>query len=152
MLRLYYSIFSISYDSLKKYYSTYKIEEWDYERKKINKKINKKIFDFLSIRTNRRKTRDQFFLDYINYFVCQHISSRNKFYRYGISKLEFILYSFVQKYITTCRLLASTLKSFSITYELRYLMKIKDCTLCIGFPEHAFNYSKKHYLELKYGI
>ena len=144
MFRLYYLIFSISYYSLKKYYSICRIEEWDFERKKINAKINKVILDFLSRRKNKSKTSDQFFLDYLNFFVCQHISSRKKFYKNQTSKYEFIFYSFVNKYITASRLLASSFKNFLITYKLEDFIKIKDCTLCIGFPEHAFNYSKDY--------
>lgn len=144
MIKLYHSIFSVSYYSLKKYYSVSKIEEWDAERKKVNVKINQLILNFLSNRINKNRTKDQFFLDYINYFICQHISSRNKFYSYGISKSRFIFYSFIDKYLFTCRLIVSNLKNFLTGYKLGDISKLEDCTICIGFPEHAFNYSKDY--------
>ena len=95
MFNLYYSIFSVSYDSLKLYHSITEIDKWDNERKSINSKINYIIFDFLSKRSRRKKINDQFFLDYVNFFLCQHISNRNNLYKKGASKLTFIFFEII---------------------------------------------------------
>ena len=144
MFRLYYSIFSISYDSLRLYHSINEIDKWNHERILINSKINNIILSFLSKRTKRKKINDQFFLDYINFFLCHHISNRKKYYNEKVSKFTFIFLSFIDKYLISFRLILSSIKNYVLNYNLDNIAKISDCTVCIGFPEHAFSYSNEY--------
>jgi hypothetical protein len=144
MTRLYYNIFSISYDSLKIYNSIDDIEKWDEQRKNFNFQINDLIFKFISKKNKNNSSDDQFSLDYINFFLSHHVATRIKYFNNRASKFIFIFFSFISRYILTIRLFMSILKKYVFDYKLDNLTKLKDCTLCIGFPKHSFNYSNQY--------
>lgn len=145
MINLFYKIFSLSFNSFGEYNNSInEILKWESNRRKITFSLNNIIFNFIKKKRKRRKSNDQFILDYINFFIHYHLSNRYKLLNKGVSKSKFVFSSFFKFYFFAFKTLLSSIKIYAFDFELNKIPNIKKCTICIGFPKHSFNYSKKY--------
>ena len=144
MIKLYFKLFSISYDSLATYYFDIKDSKtWNKKRKNQNKKINKLVFEYIS-KQKKYNLSDQFILDMINYFFYLSFRLRknkiliNKFYI--VPKHIFVSIALTNNFINSIKLLSIRLYHLFFT-EIVFpeINNKKKGALIIGFPEFSFS-------------
>jgi hypothetical protein len=145
MNSFFYNFFSISFDSYKSFISSYNfIDKWEKKRRNTYFSINDLVFKSIYNKSLKSKDHDQFILDFINYFIHEHLSFRFTFLNSNYSKSKFIFMSFVNHYFFSIKTILISIKHNAFKFNLDKLSNINSINISIGFPNHSFNYSPEN--------
>jgi hypothetical protein len=141
MQNFYKKFFDLSFDSYGTYISSiHSMANWENNRRKIYFSVNDLVFKSIYNKSFKFRANHQFILDYINYFIHNHLSDRFNFLNKSNSKSKFIIWSFVKLCFFSIKTILISIKKNSYTYRLNNISGHTDINICIGFPKHSFNY------------
>ena len=146
IFKFYSFLFSKSYDVL------YEFKKLKFSINSIDKQrqVNLLINDFIlrninKLQSKNSETNDQFYFDFINYFLSGHLKNRIIIFSMSnyLGRNFFIFLSFIYLFINAFNKIiigfSHNLKDFSINYSA---INLNKAIPCFGFPEHAFSYQR----------